>query len=290
MVTGLADWALLQIQLPQHSLCNVGVLLKDPEDILHIKLRENWWQDLGAEEGEHWEGLVSDFAVQAKEMGAQQFLNWLEATASHTLRITRPQSILVADVQSELELLYEHLIGDCETGSRSARKRFRLPTWWKQFGRSPLSMVWRQCAAAALVAVVLVPEVAFYADEMFSSFPRDFANRQPTLFEAALNSPLPLSPPLELALNPIALSGSARRAKRKRIPHRLSLPIAWAVARPISDSILPYPPVLDLELPQTDPEVIALAELTPAPDFPEHRNKLGRFLIALARPFRALVR
>ena len=285
-----AAWALLQIQLPERALCNIAVILVDAEDVLHMRSRDDWWQELDDEGGELWASLVSDFALQAKEMGARRFVEWLETTASHAIRITAPQSILLTNVQSELEILYRHHVTACEEKAHPLRKRFPLFPFWKQRGPLSFPTFFRQSAAACLVAILFVPEVAFYAVEALNSFQAHTA--ESGLSPLTMSADFPLAPPLDLKVAAVPVVRQWHRGRRRRILRQFSLRTGPPVIRVnYVANPLPDPPRVELTPSSTDASsVLALTEVPSPPGFPENRNKIVRFLSLLSLPFRALVR
>ena len=78
-ITGMGEWAALLIHVPGQSPKPVGVLLRDVDhDTLHVRLKNQWWHELAAEDGpDLWSCLANDIEEQAQDLGAGQYLDWL---------------------------------------------------------------------------------------------------------------------------------------------------------------------------------------------------------------------
>jgi SOS-response transcriptional repressor LexA len=106
--TELGKYSVVQAEMPEHSLVNVGVLLEDPaSDALHLRFR----RDLATlvndqEDREVLEALAADLAAKAREMGTGKLFDYLEATLSGAIRITDRAEVLVEDFSRALDRLY----------------------------------------------------------------------------------------------------------------------------------------------------------------------------------------
>ncbi len=118
-----ALYSLLLADLPGHSPETIGVLLLDPAtDSLHVRLRRDWSTVASAEDAEVLEELEDDLMSQARERGAAGVLDFLENTASLSLRVTDREAITVRDFDKTLSELYrEHV------SSRVLRFKTHLP-------------------------------------------------------------------------------------------------------------------------------------------------------------------
>jgi hypothetical protein len=119
------EWILVSAHPPGRTAEPVGILLIDVvRDELHVKVRNNWSGISNEDETEMWGELAQDLAENASDMGAAQFLSWLESTASHFIRIGTPTHIEVVDFEDALTSLYrEHVLperrGDCSMAGHS---------------------------------------------------------------------------------------------------------------------------------------------------------------------------
>jgi len=106
IATQTGRYSVLQAELPGQGLVNIGVLLQDPHtDSLHLRLRRDL-ETLSEEADDLLPLLSDDFAAKAREMGSEQFFQYLENTLSNTLRITNRESVLVEDFPRAVNRLY----------------------------------------------------------------------------------------------------------------------------------------------------------------------------------------
>src|SRR5947209_16709360 len=83
----------------------IGVLLEDPRtNQLYVRLRRDW--DQIAADDPVLPLLEDDLNDKASEMGAGQFLEWLEANLSANLRATDREAVTVYDFRQTLDRLY----------------------------------------------------------------------------------------------------------------------------------------------------------------------------------------
>lgn len=110
--TRRGEWTLLIAQMPEWPPQPIGVLFADiGADRLYVRLKQDWWTDFSNQDDvEVWRELAEDFEHRARQMGAIHFLDWLEDTASHTLRITARQPIAFRDPEITLGVLYQQHI------------------------------------------------------------------------------------------------------------------------------------------------------------------------------------
>src|SRR3954471_18995926 len=110
------EWALLEAHLPGQAPQRIGILLRDAKhDKLYVRTRPDWWLGLlDEEESLFWSELAEDLSERARELGAAQVLDWLEDTASHTLRISARQPIQLTNVKATLNSLNEQYLGAVE--------------------------------------------------------------------------------------------------------------------------------------------------------------------------------
>jgi hypothetical protein len=111
------EWTLLVAELPERLAQPIGVLFADTgANQLYVRLKQDWWTDFSSQDdAEVWRELTEDFERRAQEMGAIHFLDWLEDTASHTMRITARQPISFRDPEITLGSLYQqHVVAAAE--------------------------------------------------------------------------------------------------------------------------------------------------------------------------------
>lgn len=86
---------------------NIGVLLEDPENnSLLLRFRRDLESIVDEEDLDVFEALAGDLAKKAREMGAEQLLEYLESSLSGSIRITDREEVLVGDFDRALDRLY----------------------------------------------------------------------------------------------------------------------------------------------------------------------------------------
>jgi len=100
-------YCLVQADIPDRGLVNVGVLLQDPEaNQLHLRFRRDMETLVDEEDLEVLEALSNDLAAKAREMGAERLFEYLESTLAGAVRITDREAVLVDNFARALERLY----------------------------------------------------------------------------------------------------------------------------------------------------------------------------------------
>ena len=119
------EFSLLNAELPGGGLQPIGVLLLDPRtDTLHVRLRRDWDSVANDEDAEVLAELEDDLLHQARERGGAAVLEYLESTASNSLRVTDRERVTVRDFERKLSELYrEHV------PARVLRFRTHLPRY-----------------------------------------------------------------------------------------------------------------------------------------------------------------
>ncbi len=119
------QFSLLVADLPGLSAETIGVLLLDPEtDTLHVRLRRDWDQIADEDDAEVLAELEDDLASKSHETGGNAVLEFLEQSASLSLRITDREAVSVRDFHRKLSELYrEHV------PSQVLRFRTHLPRY-----------------------------------------------------------------------------------------------------------------------------------------------------------------
>lgn len=100
-------YSILQAELPERGLVNLGVLLEDPaSDALLVRFRRDLDSLAEDEDLEVLAALAADLAGKAAEMGAGKLFEYLESTLSGTLLVTDREPVLVEDFGRAVERLY----------------------------------------------------------------------------------------------------------------------------------------------------------------------------------------
>jgi len=90
------EYVLLQLALPAKPVHNIGVLLLDTEsDCSRLRLRARWDDLADAEDAAYLAELDRDFHGKIEEMGARGFLESIEDSFSHVLRVSERKTIAV---------------------------------------------------------------------------------------------------------------------------------------------------------------------------------------------------
>ncbi len=120
-----AEYSLLSADLPGHGLATIGVLLLDPAtDTLRVRVRRDWEAVASEEDAEVLAELEDDLLSQGRERGGTATLEFLENTASQSIRVTDRETVTVRDFDKKLGELYrEHV------PSQVLRFRTHLPRY-----------------------------------------------------------------------------------------------------------------------------------------------------------------
>ena len=87
---------LLLSDLPQRGVQTIGVLLLDPaRDVLYLRLRRDWERIASEEDAEVLTELEEDLDSLSRERGGSAVLEYLEANASNSLRVTDREAVIV---------------------------------------------------------------------------------------------------------------------------------------------------------------------------------------------------
>lgn len=119
--------------MPGQGVANIGILLHDPEsDRLYLRFRRDWESLVDIEELEVFSLLLEDLERKAAELGAENFLQYLESTLSGTLQITNREPVLVEDFERAAARLYRQHIE-----SSVLKYRTHLPRYSLQIAAGP---------------------------------------------------------------------------------------------------------------------------------------------------------
>ncbi len=98
----------LDLALPGRPVHTVGVLLLDPATgRLYVRLRGHWEDLADPEDVEVLAALAGDFETRIEEMGGRSFLESLEDSLSHTLRVSERESVAVDSFTRTVDRLFE---------------------------------------------------------------------------------------------------------------------------------------------------------------------------------------
>jgi len=105
--TRVGKYSVVQADLPEHGLVNLGVLLQDPaSDSLLLRFRRDMERLAEDEDLELLTALADDLSRKAGEMGSERLFAYLEDTMSGTVRITDRESVLIDDFNRAVQRLY----------------------------------------------------------------------------------------------------------------------------------------------------------------------------------------
>ena len=274
----MGEWAALLIHVPGQSSKPIGVLLRDVDrDTLHVRLKNQWWHELVAEDGSDlWSCLANDIEEQAQDLGAGQYLDWLASSASHMFQLGPRREIRIHELESTLVNLYSQVIlGSPEIG-RSSIKTLLLRIPRARFA----------IAASVLLALIAVPSSRHKADYS-TSFRYHTRRELPALTHFSIATALHIGP----VTQPI----STKRTLRRRIHKFALVPRGVFKARePVQSPIFRVahidasPPRIALDTSST----VSFGKQLPMqlPDAPKYRSRhrIVRILSTLATPFKEL--
>jgi SOS-response transcriptional repressor LexA len=123
----LGQYSVVQAQIPEHGLVNLGVLLHDPQsDSLRLRLRRDLEALVDEEDLDVLKALTDDLAAKAQEFGARKLFEYLEDTLSGSIRVTDREEILVDDYDRALDRLYRKNIQSNVLEFRTHLPRYSL--------------------------------------------------------------------------------------------------------------------------------------------------------------------
>src|SRR3954451_16544885 len=105
--TRRGEYVVLRLAVPGAPEHAVGVLLLDGAgDRLFLRLRSHFDDIAEPDDLEYLAHLEDDLRTQADEMGSGRFLEWLENSLSHLLRISDRETVAVQSFQHTLDRLF----------------------------------------------------------------------------------------------------------------------------------------------------------------------------------------
>lgn len=127
IATRRGQFCVVQTELPDHGLVNLGVLLQDPDsDALFVRFRRDLDTLAEEEDREVLVALGDDLSAKAHEMGAERLFEYLESTLSGTVRITDREPVLVEDFSRALDRLYRQNVQSKVLEFRTHLPRYSL--------------------------------------------------------------------------------------------------------------------------------------------------------------------
>jgi len=125
--TRLGQFSVVQADLPGKGPVNIGVLLQDPaSDQLFLRFRRDWASLVDEEELDVFPELADDLTRKASEIGSEQLLDYLESTASGTLRVTDREQVVVEDFPRAVDRLYRRHVESSVLKFRTHLPRYSL--------------------------------------------------------------------------------------------------------------------------------------------------------------------
>ena len=130
------DYLLLQAELPNANLQNIGVLLLDTDsDRLCCRFRRDFQEFAGVEAD--WFNELPGYILQmSNELGGQKCLEWMESTLSNTLRISERKRVLIQkSATATVDVLYAKHIRPKVLRFRTHLPQYSLEAAAGKFGR-----------------------------------------------------------------------------------------------------------------------------------------------------------
>lgn len=117
------DWAVLSFHLREQSR-PIGILLADPSDALHLRIRTDWPNIVPQEYVDICTGLAEELEQQARDLGAASVLDWLADCGSNVFRIGSRQTAEIGALDQTLHHLFHSHVDtsdNCSCGECNAR-------------------------------------------------------------------------------------------------------------------------------------------------------------------------
>jgi len=122
-----AEYSLITCDVPGHGAQTIGVLLLDPKsDTLYVRLRRDWESVAEDEDAEVLAELEDDLLLKAREQGGAGVLDFLENTASLSIRVTDREAVTVRNFEKTLGDLYRQHVPAQVLRFRTHLPRFSL--------------------------------------------------------------------------------------------------------------------------------------------------------------------
>lgn len=102
------EYVRLQWAPPGQPVHDIGILLLDISSEQHRLLMRGRWEEIAdADDAEYLASLEPDFQARIAEMGVHRFLESLEDSLSHVLRVTERESVAVDSFSRVADRLFE---------------------------------------------------------------------------------------------------------------------------------------------------------------------------------------
>jgi phage repressor protein C with HTH and peptisase S24 domain len=125
--TQLGKYSILQAELPNQGLVNLGVLLQDPQtNSLRLRLRRDLEHIVPIDELDYFDALADDLSLKKDELGSEALFEYLEDTLSGTLQITDRETVLVEDFDRAVDRLYRQHVESKVLEFRTHLPRYSL--------------------------------------------------------------------------------------------------------------------------------------------------------------------
>ena len=113
------EYVIVQLALPGRPVHDIGVLLVDTDrdsSRYALRLRRHWEDLAEAEDVEYLSALDEDFRQKLEELGAHRFLESLEDTLSHSLRLSKRQAVKVDSFARVADQLFARHVEEIPVG------------------------------------------------------------------------------------------------------------------------------------------------------------------------------
>ena len=108
--TSPGEYLVLRADLPGVDPENIGILLLDSKaNRLYCRMRRDM-HEFAEVDADWFEHLADDIREKSQELGAQQYLAWMESTLSNILLISERERIPVDDFEKTAARLYACLL------------------------------------------------------------------------------------------------------------------------------------------------------------------------------------
>src|SRR3954471_20374166 len=297
-----AEWACLEAHLPGQRARQIGiVLLESGSDFLHIKVQQNWWLGVAdREEHEIWEALSADLREKAHVMSGKAFLEWLQDSCSHVIRLGRPHFIEVKQIETTIARIYSNCVTASEAGEQvsDVASEPYAPSPKYRSGVFPLIIsenVWRSriswMVQGAIAATFLLSAGLVGVYSRMPAMNDSYGRRFSTEAQLPLTSDYHYQA-AHLEVGPLADPRSLRHIRNKKHTRR-------AIARKFvvpEVSLYGSSQLALLEAPSCCEASAETEELAPIflqfepelPEFHPRHSRVVRILVAAATPFRFL--
>ena len=106
-----AEFSILSFARPGAGEVPIGILLFDHGlNQLRARFRQDWEQVAPEDDAEVLAALSDDLAAMGRELGARRFLEYLEDTLSHSLRISTRDQIQTDHFDELIDSLYTRYV------------------------------------------------------------------------------------------------------------------------------------------------------------------------------------